>query len=189
MKRIFLSAVIVLGAIALQAQADAISRFFNQYVEDERFTTVFISPKMFEMIGKMNIKTDDPEADAALRMISKLKGLRILTTDVNPAQFYKEAKSKISTREYEPLMTVREKNGDNVEFLIKESGNTISELLLMVGGGDEFVLLSFIGDINLDDISKLSKSLDMKGTEHLDKLDDRNKNKNEEDEEEREPRP
>ena len=53
----------------------------------------------------------------------------------------------------------------------------INELLLLVGGKDEFVMVSFIGNIDLNKISKLAKVLDVEGAEHLDKLEDRPKEK------------
>ena len=72
---------------------------------------------------------------------------------------------------YEELMTV--KDGDsNVSFLIKDSdgGNIVNELLLLVGGQEDFVLMSFSGKIPLDKVSKLAKSINIDGAEHLDKL-------------------
>ena len=42
-------------------------------------------------------------------------------------------------------------------------GDTINELLLLVGGEDEeFVLISFIGSIDLNEVGKLSKAFEDK---------------------------
>ena len=49
----------------------------------------------------------------------------------------------------------------------------INELLLLVGSEDEFVMVSFVGMISLDKISKLANVLDVEGAEHLDKLEER----------------
>ena len=60
-------------------------------------------------------------------------------------------------------MTVREKAGGNVQFMVKDGDKegVIRELLLLVGGEDsEFVLMSFIGDINLKNIGKLAKAFE-----------------------------
>ncbi len=170
----YLSLLIVLSGFLspLTAQTDAISRYFDQYINDERFTVVYISPKMFEVLGKLDLKEmKDEEAQLIMDVVKDLKGLRVLTTEVSPLKFYEEAKSKIKTSEYEILLTVRDE-GENVQFLIKDEADTIKELLLLVGGEDEFVMLSFIGDIDLDKISKLAKKLDVKGVQHLDKLED-----------------
>ncbi|MFQ5446361.1 MAG: DUF4252 domain-containing protein [Saprospiraceae bacterium] len=142
-----------------QTSSDAISKYFKKYVDDERFTVVYVSGKMFEMINKMDINLDDDEANAILDVVKDLKGLRILTTEEDGLKFYNEALSIINKNEYETLMTVREGNSENVQFLVKDSGNTINELLLLVGGKDEeFVLISFIGNIDLDKVGELSKA-------------------------------
>jgi len=47
---------------------------------------------------------------------------------------------------------------------------------LLVGGTEEFVMVSFVGKIDLDKISRLAKKLDVDGVEHLDKLGDRESN-------------
>ena len=147
------------------AQVDAIDRYFRHYVEDTSFTSVYVSPKMFSLIGNLEVDENDEELS---EMIKGLKGLRILTTEKNARSLYKEAIAKFNTSEYESLMTVKG-DGEDVNFWIKSDGNTISELLLLVGG-DEFVMLSLVGNINLDKISEFAESMDIEGSEHLEKL-------------------
>lgn len=170
MKSFLISLLFILSiAINVQAQEDAIVRYFNQYVDNDDFTSVFISPKMFQMMAKLDI--NDPDYQSVKQVFKDIKGLRILTTEKDPQKFYNEALSKINTKEYELLMTVKDKD-ENVRFLTKEAPNgTISELLLISGDKDEFVLLSFTGTINLDEISKLSNKLDVKGMDELKNLD------------------
>lgn len=150
-----------------QSQANVIDKYFQQYVDSEDFTVVYISGKMFEMFGKLDIDKeslsmeDDGDMEAIMDIAKEMKGLRILTTDKDPEKYYKEAKAKINTKEYEVLMTVRSSDGDNVEFLVQENKETkkIAELLLLVGG-DEFVLLSFVGNLDMEKIVRLAKELD-----------------------------
>jgi hypothetical protein len=175
MKYLSLLFIILTGFLSpLNAQTDAITKYFDKYVNDERFTVVYISPKMFEILGKLDLEElKDEEAQIIMEVVKDLKGLRVLTTEQDPLKFYEEAKAKIKTSEYEILLTVRDE-GENVQFLIKDEGNMIKELLLLVGGEDEFVMLSFMGDIDLAKISRLAKKLDVKGVEHLDQLDEKN---------------
>lgn len=163
-------AVFALIGTAAQAQSDAIEKYFEKYMDDESFTMVYVSPRMFQMFAE--IDPEDMEEELK-EVISDIKGLRILTTENNTMALYKEAQKTIRTSEYEVLMTVRDE-GSNVNFLIKEEGDLIKELLLLVGGEDEFVMISFVGNIDLDKISKLSKSMDIDGLEHLENLDDKN---------------
>ena len=152
------------GPLMAQGGANAIEKYFSQYIDDERFTVVYISPKLFKMFKKLDIagmELEDDEAEAIMDMVGDLEGLRILTADEDTEALYQEAKSKINTKEYEILMTVRTKEGNNVEFLVKDEGDIIKELLLLTGGGgDEFVLLSFVGNIDINKISKLAKTIE-----------------------------
>lgn len=170
MKKFSLILVIVLGFAGLSFGQDAIAKYFEKYMDNEDFTMVYISPKMFQMVAKVTPEDMDPEVKD---VINNLKGLRILTTEHNSGTFYKEAKSMINTKEYEILMTVRDE-GQNVEFLVKDTGDVINELLLLVGGGDdEFVLMSFVGNIDLNKIAKLANNIDIDGMEHLKNLEDK----------------
>lgn len=156
-------------AAALPGQNDAINRFFNQYMDDERFTVVFVSPKMFNLVSK--ISTDDEDWEKFREVVGGLTGLRVLTSDSleNGLKLYKDALSKVPATEYSELLTVRD-GQENVRIWVKDSGNIINELLLLVGSPDEFVLLSLTGKIDLDKISELSKGLDIEGVQHLEKI-------------------
>lgn len=159
----FLSFVFALFlSTSLFAQEDAITKYFSKYVDNEDFTVVYVSGKMFELINKMELDFDDEEAEAVLAVVKDLKGLRILTTENNGMKYYKEALQIINTKQYETLMTVREGKSENVQFLIKDDGgDIINELLLLVGGEDnEFVLISFIGKIDLNEVGKLAKAFE-----------------------------
>jgi hypothetical protein len=166
MKTLFSLAIAMFISSASFAQIDAIERFFKDYQEDENFTVVYVSPKMFQMVSKATDGSSDQELAS---IVKDLKGLRILTTEVNPDKVYKEANKRLNIKEYEELVTVRDKDS-NVRFVTKETNGIISELLLLVGGKDDFVMMSFVGNIDLAKISKLAKKLDIDGAEHLEKV-------------------
>ena len=160
--------LLILPAAALQAQSqiNAIDKYFKQYVDDERFTVVYISPKLCQMLGKLDFSDskrygDDDEVAAVMEIAKDLQGLRVLISEDDPMELFQEAKSKINTQEYEVLMTVRDKDGDNVEFLSRQEGDIIKELLLLYGStGDEFILMSLIGNLNMDKILKLARAIE-----------------------------
>jgi hypothetical protein len=149
---------------------DAISKFFSKYQSDDSFSQVTVSSKMFGLFT--NLEADTPEDKEVLDAISRLKGLRILAKEDarNARNLYKEAFTLIPTKEYEELMSVRDKDKD-MKFLIKESGGKISELLMIAGGNDDFMILSLYGEIDLKQVSRIGKKMDVKGLENLDKLD------------------
>ena len=150
------------------SQNDAIDKFFQSYQDDENFTMVYVSPRMFQMVSKVLEGQDDEEIKD---LIKDIKGLKILSSETNPMEYYNEATKKIPTDSYEVLMTVRDK-GTNVRFLTKESsGDVIEELLLIAGGEDNFTLMSFVGTLDLNKIAKLAKKLDIDGIQYLENLD------------------
>lgn len=170
MKHLFFSLFFLFtAAVSTSAQNDAITRFFNQYAEDERFTVVYVAPKLFHLAAK--IETDDEDWNSIREIVKDLGGLRVLAADSisDGVALYKSALSKVPTNEYSELLTVRDKD-EHVRIWTKDSGNIIEELLLLVGKPDEFVLLSFTGKIDLDKISELSKVLDVKGADQLTKI-------------------
>lgn len=178
-KQIFLLPAFLLSFVLHSgAQNDAIMRFFKQYADDERFTVVYVAPKLFNMVSK--IQTDDEDWNKMRDVVKDLGGLRVLTADsiTDGLQLYKDALSRVPANEYSELLTVRD-GKENVRIWTKEStdGSVINELLLLVGAPDEFVLLSFTGKIDLDKISELSKDLDIKGAEQLEKVKGKGKSK------------
>ena len=164
MKYFVLFALCFFGALNVAtAQDDAISRYFSKYVDDERFTVVYVSGKLFRMFQSMELDLDDEEVDAILEVVEDMQGLRLLVTEENPMGFFKEATNTIQTKEYETLMTVRSAEGENVHFMVKDDNNeVVRELLLLVGAEDNFVLMSFVGLINLNKISDLQKAFEGK---------------------------
>ena len=170
MKSLFLSLItLVITTFSVTAQEDAITKYFNKYIDDTTFSAVYISPKMFNMVSKVEIKEMDP---AVQEVIASLKGMRILHTEKNAAKYYQEALKVIPTNDYELLLTARDK-GENVRFMVKESGDIVQELLMIVGGDTDFALISFIGNIDLKKIGKLAEALDIDNLEYLKNLDDK----------------
>ena len=164
-------AVMVMMSASIQAQ-DAITKFFSKYQNDDSFSQVTISSKMFSLFTNMEV--EDKDDQEVLSAISKLKGLRILTKEDTreSRSLYKEAMGMIPVKEYEELMTVRDKDKD-MKFFIKEAGGKISELVMVMGGNEEFMVMSLFGEIDLKQVSKIGKKMNVDGLEHLEKIKDK----------------
>ncbi len=142
---------------------DAISNYFSEYVDDTRFSAVYVSGKMFELFNDAKIdldEIDEEEVKAILDVVKDIQGIRVLHTDVTPLKFYQEAKARIDTDAYELLFMVRTKDGQNVEAFIQNQHAIVNELFLLVGAKDNFAMLSFVGNIDLSKLSDLQKALD-----------------------------
>ncbi|MFN7792892.1 MAG: DUF4252 domain-containing protein [Cyclobacteriaceae bacterium] len=177
MKKVMLGVVMmVLLSVAAQAQNDVIAKFFNKYDGDESFSKVSISGKMFSMMANIDGNTEDEKA--MISAISKIKGLKILKKDDarNSRELYKEALSMVPTGQFEELMTVRDKDKD-MKFFTKESGGKISELVMVLGGNEEFLVMSLFGEIDLKEMGKIGKSVNIDGLQNLDKMKDKVKDK------------
>ena len=173
MKRILLtiSAILVLGVTAF-SQNDAITKYFDKYMDDERFSMVYISPKLFEMVAKIDLEVDSLDPDI-MEIVEELNGLRILSYDGEGAMdFYKEAQGKFNLEQYESLIEARD-DGENIKIMTKDDGDYVQELLLLVGGDTTFALLSFTGNIDLKKVGKLGSALNINGSEHLQKLEEK----------------
>lgn len=166
MKKFIVSAVMVMVSAAAFAQNDAINKFFTKYQSDESFSLVNISGKMFSMMA--NIEGTTEEDKAMIAAVSKIKGLRILKKDGgrDSRALYNEAVSTIPGKEFEELMSIREKDKD-IKFFTKESSGKISELVMVMGGNEDFMVMSVFGEIDLKEISKMGKSINIDGLNNL----------------------
>lgn len=169
MKKLMMGMVMMIGALAANAQSDAVTKFFNKYQDNPDFTQVTVSSKMFGLFTNMDV--EKPEDKEILDAISKIKGLRVIAKDQarDSRELYKEALSVVP-KDYEELMFVRDKDQD-MKFLIKESGGKISELLMIAAGNDDFKMLSLFGEIDLKKVSRIGSKMNIDGLDQLNKMD------------------
>lgn len=164
MKKLVAVMVLMVTLTAANGQ-DVITKFFGKYQNDESFTNVNISSKMFGLFTEMDV--DDPHDKEVLEAISKLKGLKILAKEDarNSRELYREALGLIP-KNFEELMSVRNEDKD-MKFMIVENGGKISEMLMVVGGNTEFMIMSIFGEIDLKQISRIGSKMNIKGLENL----------------------
>jgi hypothetical protein len=166
MKKTFLILLFLAGiSSSALAQNDAIQSFFGKYMEDDRFSRVYISPKMMQMAGgflKSNADGDE-EAKQLGALISKVKGIRILSSDeVDGMTLYKEAMSTLNRNQYEELMDVQDK-GTSLKFMVREEGGLVRELMMVTGESKSFTLLSMLGAFTYEDLNMLADKTNIPG--------------------------
>jgi len=173
--------------VQAQSTTSKVVNFFEDYADEDDFTTVYIASKMFELIARLDVEDED-EAEA-LEVIQNLKGIRILvyspesdetaesfkpksSWSYDPQSLYQKINKKIPSNFYEELMTIKSE-ASNVRFLIKEgAGGIIHELLMVVGTEDTFVFMSIVGDIDLNKISSIANKVEVDGLEYLEEIED-----------------
>lgn len=137
---------------------------FDKFEGREDITSVSVNKKTFEMLGEM--KSDgkekkDKDLSKYLEMADKIENLKVLTTSSVKASA--ELKSTFDTyrkkENLEQLVRVNDE-GKNVQIYVKngKSSSDVKEFLIFVEGGDkigdETVLVSLVGDIDLKKIMK-----------------------------------
>jgi len=155
-------------------QGTIIEKYFEKYAEDESFTKVTVNSKMFSLFTELDANTASEED--FLEAVSKLKGLKILASDSieDSAHMFEFTCNDIDNAGYEELMTVEDAH-ENMKFSIKEKNGRIEELIMVVGGNKNFVLLSLYGEIDLKNISKIARSMNINGLEHLNRMENAEK--------------
>src|SRR5690625_3657275 len=143
-------------------QEGSMDGFFKKYQDDESFTVVNISPKMFSVISGMDIESMDPEMKEILKNIS---GMKILTKGVESKEdnkYYNEAIEGIRKNGLEELMTIKEK-GHNVKIYGKSNDDLhLTEVVMVTGNASNFVLMQVLGRLTLDQLSRLNSTLNPK---------------------------
>ncbi len=142
---------------------DAISSYFSEYVDDQDFTVVYVSGKVFGLFKDANLDLEDldeKEVEAVFEVVKDIQGIRALHTEHNAMARWKEAKKRIPTDKYELLFKVRTADGDNVEAFVQDEEAVISELFLLIGAQDNFAMLSFIGAVDLSKLADLQRAIE-----------------------------
>ncbi len=154
---------------------DAIDKYFSAYRDDPAFTSIVISSKMFQLFSQLDPGSE--EGKQAMQAMQGLNGIKMLANESmnDKGAGFRQALSKMGA-EYEQLMSIDEKD-EKVRFYIREEGKQIKELVMLVGGGSKLFVMSINGDIDLEKLSSLSKSMNVGGMDYLKNLDDKQKSK------------
>ncbi len=145
---------------------------FDKFDGRDDITAVIVNKKMFQMMGKVDSK--DKEAQQYLNLIKKLDYLRVFTTtDSKTTQEMKATAEKyIKSSGLEELMRISDK-GKSIRIMIKSGAkeSIVKELLMFIEGSgkEDTVLLSLIGEFDLDEISVLTDKMNLPGGDVLSK--------------------
>ncbi len=150
---------------------------FDKFEDIEGVTSVIVNKKAFTLMGKIG-EESDPEY---LDLIKNIDNLRVFATEDAKvaAQMNAEVQKYLSTANLEELMRIKD-DGSNVVIYVKEgqSEDYVKELFMFVKDGGEHtsaesVIISLKGNIDLKQISKLTKKMNLPGGEHLEKANNK----------------
>ncbi|WP_462248244.1 DUF4252 domain-containing protein [Ekhidna sp.] len=162
--------LMIMSIASLTFGQQVVTKYMDKYEDDETFTKVSISSKMFSLFTEMEGNTEDEKE--FLDVISKLKGMKIVASEkvADPNGLYNNAISDVAKAGYEELMTVKDAE-ENVKISIKEKDGIIEELILVAGGKEKFAILSLYGIIDLKQVSKLASMMRVSELDYLKSLD------------------
>ncbi|MCX2720213.1 DUF4252 domain-containing protein [Lentiprolixibacter aurantiacus] len=159
---------------------------FDKFEDLDAVTSVVINKNMFNLLVKMDVDVDDPEAREFMDIAQSLSGLKVFVTEDSAisADMKTTVDKYLRSNSLEELMRVKDKDA-NVKFYIKNGKDEdhVSELLMFVTGMSnadveindrkiETVLLTLTGDIDLTKIGSLTKKMDL--PEELNKAEKKN---------------
>jgi len=142
---------------------------FDKFEDYDEVTTVIVNKKAFSMLRKI---AEDNEENAEFKeMVGGLEMLKVFTTeDKSTANEMRETFNVyLKKGKLEELMRVKDE-GQTVKIYVKEGKDEdhVSEFLMMVdgfsqqaSGTPEFVIISIVGNIDLNNISKLTSQMNL----------------------------
>ncbi|MEE9364287.1 MAG: DUF4252 domain-containing protein [Cellulophaga sp.] len=164
---------IIILLVAMLPLAGFSQSLFDKFEDLDEVTAVVVNKSMFNLLSKIDVEIDDPDAKDFISIAKTIKSLKLFTTEDKAIS----AKMKASVTQYlnsaslEELMRVKDKSV-NIKFYIKQGKDEdhVSELLMFMTGiknieanGRKFetVLLSLTGDIDLNKINSLTKKMNL----------------------------
>lgn len=174
MKKIAVLIALLVAPLLVNAQNP-----FASFENSDDVTSFVATKKMFKLLSKMDFDSNDPEVKEYLDLVNNLDNVRIFTTEnASVAKKMDDAVADYVSKNgaLSELMRVKD-DGKNVKFYSKEgkSDNYVTELLMHltgnIDGKQRTVVMSITGNIDLKKVSKLTKDLNVPGSEELKNID------------------
>ena len=151
---------------------------FQKYENMKEVDAVVVTSKMFKLLTKIDLNTDDPEAQAYIDLIENLQEMRVFSTSEEKIrkQMSADVSSFLKSGPLEELMRVSE-DGKTVKFYYKpgKTDDYVSQLFMFMEGQEKnkpvSVILNIVGDINLSQVSRLANEFKFPGGEQLDRIE------------------
>lgn len=145
----------VLLCPTLSAQNPDLQQFMDEHKGKAGFSHAFLSKDLFEVATHSQIK--DSDWNGLHNVVKNIGSLQILAAEniQDGLELYKTAKALVPTDAFEPLLTVRD-GRDNVRVWAKSEENLVTNLVLLIGAPQDFVLICFAGNLELGNLADLA---------------------------------
>jgi hypothetical protein len=172
---------LVIIMLVLMVPFMSFAQVFDSYEDEKMVTSVVVTKNMFKLLAEIDLESDDPEVKEYLELVNNLDNIKIfITEDKGVAARMKADVTKYvgSTSGLNELMRVKDE-GKNIKFYSKEGKNSsfVSELLMFmdgdIDGKEGTMIMSITGNIDLKKISKLTKDLNVPGSDELKNIENK----------------
>ena len=172
MKRLICIFIIALPLFSW-AQASELDKMFDRYSGQKGFTSLHITRHLFDLFKKAETAQQGKEFDEA---VTSLRSIKLLVADsiTNAAMNYsliRDVLRSLNRDAYTELMVFQQNGRETITVLIREEGPVIQEFLMTIDSPKEAVFIFLEGNIDLEKIARLSKTMNIQGFEHLEKVD------------------
>mgnify|MGYP005666289641 CR=1 FL=1 len=153
----------------IYSQDPSIANFYKKYEGLEEVTNITLQGWILKMATQY---TDEEEVDKILNKITKLRVLVMENGNLVSKQEKRDLVRNVKQNHFEDLIQFRDKDS-LVEFLIREDHDTITDVLVLISGEEEFVLLSLEGALKFSDLNDFN--IDIEGGNHFKKIPENKK--------------
>lgn len=158
----------MLFSLVAHSQHASIESFYNKYKNLEKVSTVKLTGWLLELA----INSDGEEKDKLSQKLTNLRVLIMEEGNLVSQNDYQQLKKSVKKDAFEDLFQIRE-GKEVIEFMIREKGDFITDVLILVNNNDNFVLLSLEGRLRFSDLNDLN--IDIEGGDHFKKIPEHRK--------------
>ncbi|MEL6866806.1 MAG: DUF4252 domain-containing protein [Bacteroidota bacterium] len=152
---------VVIGVV--EAQNKSINRFYRQYKHREGVRNFNLPGWVIRLgAGIARTQVEEPQAKAALKLAKKIKKIKLLVAEEGPEVSEQDIERMIQgvkhRNDFNDMFTVQ--NGSTrINMLMRNSGDKIKNLLILVSEESEFVMVSLKTKLKIEDLNELLRSL------------------------------
>ena len=154
MKKLF--AIMVLAVLSVAALAQSGRDIYNKYSDEAGVSSVYVSPAMFRLIGKIpDIKMEDSKVNFS-SIIKSMSGFYIISTENTAVadDLYSDVKKYIQKGDFELLMEAKD-DGEVMRMYTAGDDTTVSSFVMLAKDAEEVSFIAFDGKMNREELEFL----------------------------------
>jgi len=154
----------------ISAQDPVIRQFYNKYKHMDNVENIQLGGWVLKLAAKF--ADENEEVKPFARHISRLRVMTMEEGNLVTKKEYNSLVRQLRNSKFEDLFNARD-GGELVQLLIREDGDRITDVLLLISGSDSFTMVSLEGALRFKDLRELD--IDIEGGDHFKSLpSDRN---------------